>query len=181
MLSSSRSSATPDTPYVGPAWWHAGLILLVAIVFQLSIAHALAFRDAVPSAILVAVVWYAIRVDARRAAIFGLAAGLCEDLLSGGAGGTGGAWTVSTTLVAAGLGFVSGNFFADSLPLAAIVAALATLVRNAIFWIMLGFEGYPPGLGSTHFHQTLWQSLLDAALIVLAMLLARWRENYVTR
>ncbi len=178
MLSSSRSSATPDTPYVGPAWWHAGLILLVALIFQITIAHALAFRGAVPSAILVGVIWYAIRVDARRAAIFGLAAGLCEDLLSGG---TGGAWTVSTTLVAAGIGFVSGNFFADSLPLAAIVAAIATLVRNAIFWIMLGFEGYPPGLGNVHFHQTLWQGLLDAALIVLAMLLARWRENYITR
>ncbi|MDQ2993126.1 MAG: rod shape-determining protein MreD [Candidatus Eremiobacteraeota bacterium] len=178
MLSSSRSSATPDTPYVGPAWWHAALVLLVALVFQLGVAHALTFRDAVPSAILVAAVWYAIRVDARRAAIFGLAAGLCEDLLSNG---TGGAWTVSTTLVAAGVGFVSGNFFADSLPLAAIVAALATLLRNAIFWTMLGFEGYPPGLGGVHFHQTLWQALLDAALIVLAMLLARWRENYITR
>ena len=178
MLSSSRSSVVPETPYVGPAWWHAGLVLLVALVFQLTVAHALTFRDAVPSAILVAVVWYAIRVDARRAAIFGLAAGLCEDLLSGG---TGGSWTVSTTLVAAGTGFLSGNFFADSLPLAAATAALATLARNAIFWVMMGFEGYPSGLGTIHFHQTLWQAVLDAALIVVAMLLARWRENYITR
>jgi len=144
----------------------------------MTLAHALTFRGAVPSAVLVAVVWYAIRVDARRAAIFGLAAGLCEDLL---AGGTGGSWTVSTTLVAAATGFVSGNFFADSLPLAAATAALATLARNAIFWIMMSFEGYPPGLGGIHFHQTLWQALLDAALIVIAMLLARWRENYITR
>lgn len=178
MLSSSRSSVAPETPYHGPAWWHAGIILFVALVFQMTIAHALAFRDAVPSAMLVAVIWYAIRVDARRAAIFGLIAGLCEDLL---AGGTGGAWTVSTTLVAATTGFLSGNFFADSLPLAAAMAALATLARNAIFWVMMAFEGYPPGLGTTHFHQTLWQSLLDAALIVVAMLLARWRENYITR
>ena len=178
MLSSSRSSAVPDTPYAGPAWWHAGLILLVALVFQMTLAHNLIFRDAIPSAILVAVVWYAIRVDARRAAIFGLAAGLCEDLL---AGGTGGSWTVSTTLVAAATGFVSGNFFADSLPLAAATAAFATLARNAIFWIMMGAEGYPGGLGTAHFHQTLWQALLDAALIVVAMLLARWRENYITR
>ena len=178
MLSSSRSSVAPGTPYVGPAWWHAGLILLVALVFQMTLAHDLMFRGAVPSAVLVAVVWYAIRVDARRAAIFGLVAGLCEDLL---AGGTGGSWTVSTTLVAAATGFVSGNFFADSLPLAAATAALATLARNATFWVMMSAEGYPPGLGAIHFHQTLWQALLDAALIVVAMLLARWRENYVTR
>lgn len=178
MLSSSRSSAVPDTPYVGPAWWHAGLILLVALIFQIAIAHAFEVRGAIPSAILVAVIWYAIRVDARRAAIFGLAAGLCEDLL---AGGTGGSWTVSTTLVAATVGFLSGNFFADSLPLAAAMAALATLARNAIFWIMMGFEGYPTGLGTIHFHQTLWQAVLDAALIVIAMLTARWRENYITR
>jgi len=178
VLSSSRSRVTPETPYVGPAWWHAALVLLVALLFQTTFAHALAFRDAVPSAFLVAVVWYASRVDARRAAIFGFAAGLCEDLLSGG---TGGAWTLSTTVVASGIGFASSNFFADSMVLAAATAFVATLVRNAVFWVLMAMGGYPSGMGVRHFHQTLWQALLDAIAIVVVMLLVRWRENYITR
>lgn len=178
MLSSSRSSVTPETPYVGPAWWHAALVLMVALLFQTTLAHRLAFRDAVPSAFVVATVWYASRVDARRAAVFGFAAGLCEDLLSGGSGG---AWTLSTTLVASGIGLLSSNFFADSIVLAAAIAAVATVVRDALFWMIMGFAGYPPGLGMLHFHRSLWQALLDAIAIVVVMLLVRWRENYITR
>ena len=66
-------------------------------VAQATIVHYFAVRDVVPSLVLVVVVWYAIRVDAQRAALYGLAAGLCEDVL---AAQSGGAWTISMTLVA---------------------------------------------------------------------------------
>jgi rod shape-determining protein MreD len=161
---------TQETPFVGPRFWTAAIILTLALLFQLSLAHLFAFRTAVPSAVLVAVVWYSIRVDARRAAIFGLIAGLCEDIF---AMGTGGAWTVSTTVVAVLAGALSRDFFADSLPIAAVLAAIATLVRNTIFWGVMSFEGFPSGLGTVHVHQTLWQAVLNAILITVAMLIVR--------
>ncbi len=170
--------AAQETPYVGPLWWHAALWLLAALIFQLTVARFLAFRGAAPSAVLVVVVWYAIRVDVRRAGSFGLAAGICTDLLSTG---TGGAWTVATTLVAIFAALLSRNFFADSLTLAAAVAAVATLLRNGIFWAMMGWQGYPAGLGSIHLHEALWEALLNAILMVLGTLLARRAGLYARR
>jgi rod shape-determining protein MreD len=174
----ATSNSGPDTPFVGPPWWLATLWLLAALLFQLVAARWFTLRDAIPSAVLVAVVYYAIRVDTRRAAIYGLAAGLCDDLLSTG---TGGAWTIATTLVAIFAGMLSRNFFADSLLLAASMAAVATVLRNTIFWIVRSAEGYPSGMAGLHFHQMLWQALLNAALIAIVIFLGRWRENYRTR
>ncbi len=131
-------------------------------------------RGAVPSAILVVVIWYAIRVDVRRAAIFGLAAGLCEDLL---ATGTGGAWTISTTLVAILAGLLSRNFFADSVPLAAGMVALATLIRAGLFWFIMGLQGYPGGMATMHLHEAAWQALLNAALMIVVVFISRHIEE----
>jgi len=69
-----------------------GGVASLALAAQATLVHALAFHSVVPS-FLVVVVWYAIRVDARRAAVYGLIAGLCEDALSAG---TGAAWMIST-------------------------------------------------------------------------------------
>jgi rod shape-determining protein MreD len=142
----------------------------LALLFQTTLAHFLVFHAAVPSAVLVVVVWYAIRVDTRRAALYGLVAGLCEDII---ATNTGGAWTMSTTLVAVLAGLLSRNFFADSLPLAATMVALATLTRAGLFWSIRALEGYPPGLGSQHLHEALWQALFNAVLMAGGILIAR--------
>jgi rod shape-determining protein MreD len=174
----SRNRVVQATPFVGPLWWHAAVWLAIALLFQITFARFFALHNAFPSAVLVVVVWYAIRVDTRRAATYGLVAGLCQDIL---ATGSGAAWTISTMSVAVLAGTLSSNFFADSLPLAAAMAAFATLVGQAIFWIVMALEGYPPGLGVVHFHQALWEALLNAILIVIAVLLVRWRENYRTR
>lgn len=163
---------------MGPSWWSAALWLAAALFFQITFARFLTFRDATPSAVLVVVVWYAIRVDTRRAAIYGLAAGLCTDLL---ATGTGGAFTISTTLVAVFAGLFSRNFFADSLPLAATMAAVVTLLRSALFWTMMAWEGYPGGLGVVHLHQAIWEALFNAALMILGTLAARRLGIYAPR
>lgn len=173
-----NSGNGPETPYVGPPWWLAAIWLLAALLFQMIFAHWFSIRGVVPSAVLVAVVYYALRVDSRRAALFGLVSGLCEDLISTG---TGGSWTVATMLVGLGASLLSRNFFSDSLLLSASVAAVATIVRDAVYWIVRSIEGYPTGLAGLHFHQMLWQALLNAALIVVVILLCRWRENYRTR
>ncbi|MBV8489172.1 MAG: hypothetical protein JO199_01490, partial [Candidatus Eremiobacteraeota bacterium] len=59
---------------MGPPWHVAALWLLAAVIVQSTVVHYLALRNVVPSFVLVVVVWYAIRVDARRAAVYGLLA-----------------------------------------------------------------------------------------------------------
>src|SRR5580698_10412698 len=141
--SSRRSISAPSTalslsrdkrhvaPFVGPRWYVAAAWLFVAAVVQTTFGHSLSIRTVVPSFVLVVVVWYAVRVDAVRAATFGLAAGLVEDGL---AVTTGAAWTISTLITAVVVSLLSRGFFADSVPLAAVATAVATLLRSLLFW-----------------------------------------------
>lgn len=163
-----------DAPYVGPRWYVAAAWLALAIVAQATVVHRLAVHDVVPSVVLVAVVWYAVRVDVGRAAIYGLAAGLCEDLL---AVHTGGAWTIATTLVAILAGTLSRGFFADSIPLLVAITAVATLVRAALFWITMAFEGYPAGIGALHFHEALLQTCFNVVVMLVVAAVARRFER----
>jgi rod shape-determining protein MreD len=168
---SSSSRAKPHVaPFVGPPWYAAAAWLALAVVVQTTLAHYIAIKGVVPSFVLVVVVWYAIRVDAFRATVFGLAAGLCEDVL---AGQTGGAWTIATTLTAVLAGALSRGFFADSLPLVGSIVAVATLVRALLFWMTMTFEGYPAGLGGMHFHEALAQAFFNVAIMLVAMLAVR--------
>lgn len=137
--------------------------------------HWVVIRNVEPSLVLVAVVWYAIRTEPWRAAAYGCAGGLVEDLLSYH---TGGAWTISTTIVALVASFSSRGFFADSIPLVATFAFVATLLRQLIFWVTMGFEGYPSGLGMMHFREALFEALLNAVVMVLVVLLARRFDSY---
>lgn len=165
-----RTAKPHVAPFVGPRWYVAAAWLAAALVAQSTVLHALAIRDVVPSVVLVVVVWYAIRVDAPRAALFGLIAGLCEDVLSPQSGG---AWTISTTLVAVLAGMLSRGFFADSLPLVCTIVAFATLVRSLLFWTVMAFEGYPQGLGGIHFHEALLQAVMNVLVMLVAMLVVR--------
>lgn len=157
-------------PFVGPPWYVAAAWLIVAVVAQATLVHAVAIRGVVPSLVLAVVVWYALRVDVLRAAAYGLAAGLCEDVLSAT---TGAAWTISTLTAAVTAGILSRGFFADSIPLAAAITIIATLVRALLFWSIMSFEGYPPGLGAMHAREALVAAVLNAALIVAATLVVR--------
>jgi rod shape-determining protein MreD len=140
------------------------------LVAQTTLVHYLAIRGVVPSLVLVAVVWYSIRVDARRAALYGLFAGFCEDALSTQ---TGAAWMISTSLSALLASRLSRGFFADSIPLATGITIIATLLRALIFWVVMALSGYPAGLGALHFHEALLQAALNAATMMVAMLVAR--------
>jgi rod shape-determining protein MreD len=168
-LSSSRSKPH-EAPFVGPPWYVAAAWLVAAVVAQTTIVHALAIRGVVPSLVLVVVVWYAIRVDARRAAIYGLVAGLCEDVLSPGTGAT---WMLSTGISAVVASLLSRGFFADSIPLVMGITLVATLLRALLFWVAMALLGYPAGLGTMHLHEALFAGLLNAAIVVVAMIAAR--------
>lgn len=168
-MSSSRSKPHV-APFVGPAWYVAAAWLAAALLAQATLAHYVAVRGVVPSFVMAVVVWYAVRVDARRAAVYGLAAGLCEDAL---ALQTGAAWMISTGISAVLASLLSRGFFADSIPLVAATALVATLVRALAFWIAMALFGYPPGLGPIHFHEALLQSALTVTVVIVAMLIVR--------
>ena len=167
---SSFQSKKHVAPFVGPPWQVAAAWLALAVLAQSTIVHYLAVRGVVPSVVLAVVVWYAIRVDALRAALYGFAAGLCEDALSAQSGV---AWTISTTVSALLASVLSRGFFADSIPLVVGITLLATLVRSLLFWVVAASAGDPSGLGSMHLHEAVAQSGLNAILIVAAMLVAR--------
>lgn len=143
---------------------------MASLLVQGSLAHYVAVRGVVPSFVLVVVVWYAVRVDPLRAAVYGLAAGFGEDAL---AGQTGAAWTISTTLTAVLTSLLSRSFFADSIPLAATATVAATLVRALFFWTAMSLEGYPGGLGGMHVREALLAAALNVATMIVAMLVAR--------
>jgi len=152
---------------VAPTWWICGLL---AEIVQVTLAHYVRVREVEPSLVLVAVIWYAIRVDSRRAALFGLAAGLIEDVLSAH---TGGAWTMSTTFAGIVASLISRGFFADSLPLVAVITIGTTLARQLAFWIVMGLQGYPSGLGMIHFHEAMIEAPYNAIVMTIVMLVAR--------
>jgi rod shape-determining protein MreD len=168
-LSSSRSKPHV-APFVGPAWYVAAAWLAAALLAQSTVVHYVAVRGVVPSLVLVAVVWYAIRVDARRAVLYGLAAGLCEDALSAQSGA---AWTIATSLSALLASVLSRGFFADSIPLVIVITVVASLVRALLYWVVAALGGYPSGLGLMHLHEAVLASALNAVVIVVVMLLGR--------
>jgi rod shape-determining protein MreD len=168
-LSSSRTKPHV-APFVGPPWYVAAGWLALALLAQTTIVHFFAIRSVVPSLVLVVVVWYAIRVNAGRAALYGVIAGLCEDALSLQ---TGAAWTIATSasaLLASGL---SQGFFDDSIPFATAIVVAATLARALVFWVVMALGGYPSGLGTMHFHEALAAAGLNAVVMIAAMVVAR--------
>lgn len=161
-------------PFTGPEWWVPALFLIAGLLLQSEVLHYFTFRGAQPSIVLVAVVWYALRADFLRAGAFGFIAGLCEDAMGAQ---TGAAWTIATTFTALFASGLSRWLFADSPPAAAVVVFAATLLRRMIFWIVMALQGYPPGYARLHFHQALWEALLNAVFIVVAMVVSRQVEE----
>ena len=168
-----------ETPFSGPYWWQAAIFLAIALLAQIELMHFLTWRHAEPSLVLVAVVWYALRTDLRRAVVFGLIAGACEDILGGALTGaaTGGGWTIATTGTALLVGSLSQGFFADSIPVLTAAVAIGTLVRRLIFWSVLSLEGYPRGYAGVHAHQAIWEALMNAAIAAALMLVLRLVER----
>ena len=155
---------------VGPAYWPAlGWTSLLAFA-QTVVVPLLAFRGAVPSLVTIAVVLYASRAGARRGAMLALPAGLLEDIFAG----TGGGWTIATTIVALLVGGFSRRMFADGAFVPAVLCGIAVLVRDLIFWSVMRVEGYPAGFALAHAHTSLWRALLTA-IVAFVWLVVRGR------
>jgi rod shape-determining protein MreD len=134
-------------------------------------------REGVPSFVTIAVVLYALRVGARRGALLGLVAGVLSDAVSG----TGGAWTISYTLLALACGGVARGFFADGLVPPSLFVGAAVIARSAMFWAIMSFEGYPRGFGTTHLHAALESGALTAVYAFVYVLFRARFGNDETR
>jgi rod shape-determining protein MreD len=165
-----RSSYRSVELAVGPAYWPVlGWTALLAFA-QTALVPLFAFRGAVPSFVTIAVVLYAVRVGARRGALLAIPAGLLEDVFAG----TGGGWTISTTLVALLAGGLSRRMFADGAFAPAVLCGIAVLARDLVFWSVMRIEGYPAGFATAHAHAALWRALLTA-IVAFLWLLVRGR------
>ena len=157
----------------GPALWPTVGLAVLAVFLQTMFAQFVNFRGGTPSLVTIAVVLYAAKVGARRGALFGIMAGVLEDSFAG----TGGAWTIATTLTALAVGGISRTFFADGVAMLGALVAIAIMFRDAIFWIVRSTEGYPRGYAAAHLHAALWQALITGACAVVYLLL---RPRFIT-
>ena len=157
--SSSLHGREPATPYRYPVWWHVALALLLALLAQGTLLSRLTWAEIPPSAVLLVVIWFSVRLGPQRAAMLGLVAGLCEDLLSGT---TGGSWMLATLAAAVLTALLSQRFFSDSPLLYAALAFVGTFIRNAVFWAAMQIAGSPFAWSGLHFHDAVRQSILDA-------------------
>jgi len=143
---------------------------VLALFVQTAFAPWLAIHGVVPSFATIIVVLYALRVGARGALLLGAIAGVITDALSG----TGGGWTVAYLTIAAVSGAVRTRFFADGIVMPSVLVAVALLLRNALFWIVMTAEGYPRGYGTTHLHAAL-EAALYTGIVTVVVQFARSR------
>lgn len=143
---------------VGPAYWPALGWAALLVLVQTTFAPYISFRGAVPSLATIPVVLYCVRVGARRGSRLALPVGLLEDIFAG----TGGAWTISTTIMGLCAGGLSRRVFADGAFVPAVLCALCVLLRDALFWGIMRVQGYPVGYAVAHLHAALWSAALTA-------------------
>ena len=121
------------------------------------------------------VVWYAIRVDAPRAALFGLVAGLCEDVLA----------RANRRRLddcdGVDRGASPACSRADFLPIRIPLVCAIDRGGHADARVDLldghGLRRLSAGIAGQHFHQALLEAALNVAVMLLAMLLARRFET----
>lgn len=171
----TRTGPGTVVPYTGPEWWVPAVFLIAALLLQSEVLPFFQFRGAQLSIVAVVVVWYGLRADFLRTAIFGLIAGACEDAIGAQ---TGASWMIATTCTGLFASALSRWFFADSIPSVAAVVFLGTLVQRLVFWVAMAlWAAYPPGYARIHFHQALWEALLNAIFVIVAMIVARQIEE----
>jgi rod shape-determining protein MreD len=151
----------------GPSLWRAVGFVVLGLFVETVFRPFLMVRSGVPSLITIAVVLFALRAGARRGAVLGIIAGVLTDAVAG----TGGASTISYTLLALFAGAISRGFFADGIVLPSIAIGIAVVARLTMFWIVETAEGYPRGYGAVHLHAALESGVLTAAYAFVYLLI----------
>jgi len=151
----------------GPALVPTLGLTVLAVFAQTLFARFALFHGTVPSLVTIAVVLYSVKAGAGRGALLGVFAGSLEDSLAG----SGGAWTIATTLMGLAAGTVARGFFSDGFVMLGGLVALGIVLRDTVFWVVMSLEGYPRGLARTHVHSTLWQAAITGLCALLYLVL----------
>src|SRR5271166_3987843 len=138
------------------------LLAAVAVLLQVTFAHAWTLRGAQPSLLTVLIVWTGLRCGPTTGGWLGLFGGALEDALGGG-----GANVLGGALVGFLSGLLSSRYFADSL----------TVVRNAVTYIVLEVAFGDRGTYHRLAHATAWEVLLNCTLAAIVVLALRWWSN----
>ncbi|MBC5811256.1 MAG: hypothetical protein GIW95_10475 [Candidatus Eremiobacteraeota bacterium] len=164
--SNPRGEGVPALVADPPAWWKPALALFAALIVQSTLAQMLTFRGALPSFVLLVVLWYALRAGTMQGVLIGTIAGACEDAL---AGWTGAGWTIATGITGALAGRASNTVATEGPLRVALFTAGATLARYALFAMVVRIEGRPLPLATLHVHAVLWQALFCALIAYAAL------------
>jgi cell shape-determining protein MreD len=164
----TEPALAPSIEEFAPPAWGLALGLFVALVVQSTLLALLPVRDAFPSLVLTLVIWYALRSGPRAALLYGTLAGACEDALAATAGA---AWMFSTAFVAFGAGLLGLVPQARTRWGSATIVAVLTLARFVAFLVVERIEGRSLTLVTPHLHAVVWQSLFNALLMSLGLVL----------
>ncbi|MDH4139018.1 MAG: rod shape-determining protein MreD [Coriobacteriia bacterium] len=149
--------------------------ILAGTLLQVSIAPQIAIGGTVPNLLLLVTVTVALVEGSRAGAIGGFAAGLVFDLL-----GTGpvGAMAFVLALIGHLAGSLQEQMFAEGWRLPVSVVALASLLSEVAYWLVLWVNGAAPP-----FLATLSQVIVPSALYngALALLVYPWLARLLRR
>lgn len=146
----------------------------MALILQSTWLHALALRGGSLDLLVIFVAWYAATAGTSRGFVYGGLCGLAEDAL---AVQTGGAHALALGLTGAICGLGSRFVFPDSVFAIAGIVTVGTVANAAIFWAVMSMGGYPAGLGTLHFHRSVWSALLDALVFLVLWSASTWLRN----
>ncbi|TAM59689.1 rod shape-determining protein MreD [bacterium] len=158
-----------------PAPWQSlALSAAVAIVLESTWLSHLRLRGGALDLVAVLVAWYAATAGPTRGMIYGILCGLAEDAL---AVRSGAAHMLALGVTGAICGLGSRFVLPDSVFAIAGIVAAGTVLNSAVFWSTMSLGGYPDGLGTLHFHRSLWSALLGIIAFAILWSVSTWLRN----
>ena len=146
-------------------WWTTVGALLAALVLQVMLAPHMAIAGVVPNLLLLVVITLAFVEGPRAGAVSGFAAGLLLDLLSSTPVG---AWALVLTATGYVSGMLQENLFAAGWLAPVAVAAIAGLVAETFYLLVLAVLGDGPAFWASLASVVLPRALYNTVLVTLA-------------
>ncbi|MDR7611108.1 MAG: rod shape-determining protein MreD [Armatimonadota bacterium] len=157
---------------------YAGALALVGVVQAAWLARV-RVAGAAPDPLLALAVGVGVLQGAERGAVVGTAAGLLQDLLSGG--GPLGVYGLSKLVVGFGSGLFERSIYVDNPLLPAVAAAAGTVVSEVILLAVAGVVGLALGPWPVELARIAAQVILNSALAPAVFRGIRALEAWVVR
>lgn len=137
----------------------------VALLAQTTFLHRIQWHNGVVSMVVIALVFATRACSQRNALLLGAFCGFVEDALCG----SGFAWTISTAAVAFAVNRLAKVVEIERYVFVVAVIAIATFVRDLLFWSVTLITGAPLAFLAHDLHMSLWNTALTtiAALMVV--------------